>query len=106
MRLPRPWGGRLEDMSSHEQRRQVTVRTTPKLVPFLVAGLAVAFTAAVITVYSTAPAENYSRPASLGYMTFVYCLPALALSATAWLATEKVLRRRASTYDITPAERK
>ena len=84
----------------------MTVRTTPKLVPFLVAALAVAFAAAVIIVYSTEPADNYTRTASVGYITFILSFPALALSAAAWLVTEKMLRRRASTYQLTRAERK
>lgn len=88
-----------------QQRRQVSVRKTPKLTTFLVAAFAVAFTASVITVYSTPPAEDYTTAASLGYMTFVYALPALTLAATAWLVVDKVLRKKKSTYDIAPLER-
>lgn len=75
-------------------RRQVSVRTVPKLMPFIVGAVAVAFTASVLVVYSTPPAEDYTRAASLGYITFVFLLPALALSVTAWLTVERILRKR------------
>ncbi|WP_022873706.1 hypothetical protein [Nesterenkonia alba] len=81
-------------------RRRARVRTTPKLAPFFVVALGLAFTAAVITVYSTPPAENYTDTAAVGYMTFAFGLPAVGLAATAWLLTEKYLRRRATTYDM------
>lgn len=96
-------------MPSSTSHRQVSVRTVPKLLPFIVAAVAVAFTAAVVLVYSTPPVENYSRASSLGYMTLVFAMPALALAITAWLTVEKVLRRRQQTYSATrtetPAER-
>lgn len=91
-------------MPSSTHRRQVSVRTVPKLMPFMVGAVALAFTAAVLVVYSTPADPNYSRPASLGYMTLVLCLPALALGASVWLATEKVLRNRATSGYIEPAE--
>lgn len=87
-------------MPSQEPRRQARVRRTPKLIPFLVGALIVAFTAAIITVYSTPPAENYTRGASLGTFTMFYTFPALMLAAAAYLITEKVMRRRAATYDM------
>ncbi|NLS10673.1 hypothetical protein HGQ17_11860 [Nesterenkonia sp. MY13] len=89
-------------MPSSTQRRQVSVRTTPKLVPFLVGALALAFTVAVIVVYTTPQDPNYGTGASIGYMTFIFTMPALALAATAWLILEKVLRKRRTTYDIEP----
>lgn len=92
-------------MPSPSQHRKVSVRTVPKLAPFLVGGVALAFTVAVVLVYSTPPAENYTRAASLGYMTLVLTLPALALAATAWLTVEKVLRGKQESRSITPAER-
>lgn len=96
-------------MPSSTSHRQVSVRTVPKLLPFIVAAVAVAFTAAVVLVYSTPPVENYSRASSLGYMTLVFAMPALALAITAWLTVEKVLRRRKQNYSATrtetPAER-
>lgn len=92
-------------MPSSAKRRKVRVRTVPKLVPFMVGAVAVAFTAAVVLVYSTPAAENYTRAASLGYMTLVLSMPALALAATAWLTVEKVLRRRRATGHIAPVER-
>ncbi len=76
----------------------------PKLMPFIVGAVVVAFTAAVIVVYSTPADPNYSRAASLGYMTLVFCLPAIALGATAWLTLEKVLRGRSTSGYIEPAE--
>jgi hypothetical protein len=90
-------------MPSETQRRKVSVRTAPKLVPFLVGAVLVAFTAAVIVVYNSPEDPNYSRASSLGYITLVLCMPALALAATAWLVLDKVLRRRSTTYDIEPA---
>ncbi|MDR5712184.1 hypothetical protein [Nesterenkonia flava] len=92
-------------MSSHEQHRQVTVRSTPKLVPFLVAAVAVAFTAAVVVVYSTAPAQDYSRGSSLGYLTFVFAFPSLAIFATLWLLLEKRSRTKAQRRTIERIER-
>src|SRR5690625_1641395 len=92
-------------MPSPAKTRQVSVRTAPKLMPFLVGAVALAFTVAVILVYSTPPAENYTRAASLGYLTLVLCLPALTLGATAWLTTEKLLRRKKRTYRAVPVER-
>lgn len=73
--------------------------------PFVVGAVAVAFTASVLVVYSTPPADNYSRGASLGYMTFVFLLPALALAAAAWLTVERVLRKkqRTATMEASPA---
>ncbi|WP_300342474.1 hypothetical protein [Nesterenkonia sp.] len=92
-------------MPSTTPHRTVSVRTAPKLLPFLIGAVAVAFTAAVVVVYSTPPAENYTRASSLGHMTLVFCMPALALAATAWLTVEKLLRRKKETYSIAPAER-
>lgn len=91
-------------MSPREQsglaaNRQVTIRPTPKLVPFLVSGVVIAAVAAVVVVLTTEPAEDYTTAASIGYMTFVFCLPALSLSALAWLITERRSRRRTRTYD-------
>lgn len=90
-------------MSSETQRRKVSVRSAPKLAPFLAGAVLVAFTAALIVVYNTPEDPNYSRASSLGYITLVLCMPALALSATAWLVLDKVLRRRSTTFEITPA---
>ncbi|WP_120006690.1 hypothetical protein [Nesterenkonia muleiensis] len=90
-------------MPPSTQHRQVSVRRAPKLLPFMVGAAAVAFTAAVVLVYSTPQDPNYSRGASLGYITLVLCLPAVTLGATAWLTVEKMMRRRSTTYDIEPA---
>ncbi|NDK31765.1 hypothetical protein [Nesterenkonia haasae] len=90
-------------MPSETQRRKVSVRTAPKLLPFLVGAVLAAFTTAVIVVYNTPEDPNYSRVASLGYITLVLCLPALTLAGTAWLLLDKALRRRSTTYDIKPA---
>lgn len=92
-------------MPSPPQHRKVSVRTAPKLVPFIVGAVAAAFTAAVIVVYSTPPAQDYTRAASLGYMTLVFTMPALALAATAWLTIEKVLRRKREDRSIRPVDR-
>lgn len=81
----------------------MSVRRAPKLMPFIVGAVAVAFTAAVILVYSTPEDPHYTRAASLGYVTLVLCFPALALGATAWLLLDKVMRRRSTTHDIEPA---
>lgn len=96
---------RIRHMPSHPQRRKVSFRTAPKLVPFFVGAVALAFTAAVVVVYSTPPAQDYTRSASLGYLTLVFTMPALALAATAWLTVEKVLRRKTETRSIAPVER-
>lgn len=61
-----------------------------------------AFTVAIVVVYSTPQAENYDNVSAIGYMTFVFSIPALALSATLWLVIERLLRRRRETYDIQP----
>lgn len=98
-------GCRIMHMPSPTPHRQVSVRTVPKLLPFIVGAVALAFTVAVVLVYTTPPLENYTRAASLGYMTVVLTLPALALAVTSWLIVEKVLRRRQQTYNATPAER-
>lgn len=90
-------------MPPSTQRRQVSVRRAPKLMPFIVGAVAVAFTAAVIVVYSTPADPDYTRAASVGYITLVLCLPAFALAATAWLTVEKIMRKRSTTYDIEPA---
>lgn len=79
--------------------RQVTIRPTPKLVPFLVVGVLIALVAAVVVVLSTEPAEDYTTAASIGYMTFALSLPGLALAAAAWLITERRSRARTRTYD-------
>lgn len=98
-------GCRIVHMPSPTSPRQVSVRTVPKLLPFIVGAVALAFTVAVVLVYSTPPAENYTRTASLGYMTLILSMPALALAVTAWLTIEKVLRRRQRTYSATTVER-
>ncbi|GAB3849201.1 hypothetical protein [Nesterenkonia populi] len=87
-------------MPSHEPRRRARVRSTPKLIPFLAGALILAFTAAIITVYSTPPAENYTRTASIGTLTMFYAVPALMLGATAYLVTERIMRRRTTTYEM------
>lgn len=92
-------------MSSPEQRQQVTVRRTPRLVPFLVGGVFVAFTAAVILVMATPPAENYSQTTSIGYMTMTLSMPAVAAAAAIWLLLERRSRRKTTTRDIEPLER-
>lgn len=90
-------------MPSSEQHRQVTVRPTPRLVPFLVAGVAVALVAAVVLVLITGPADDYSTAGSIGYVTFVLSLPGLALAATAWLFLDRRSRRRTREYRAVPA---
>lgn len=81
----------------------MTVRSAPKLVPFLIGAVLLAFTIAVIVVFNTPEDPNYSRASSLGYITLVLCMPALILAAVVWLVLDKVLRRRSTTYDIKPA---
>lgn len=95
-------------MSSREQSgptadRQVTVRATPKLVPFLVSGVLAALLVAVVVVLVTEPAEDYTTAASLGYLTFVFSLPGLAVAAALWLFLERRSRRRARTHDAVVA---
>lgn len=90
-------------MPPSTQRRQVSVRRAPKLMPFMVGAVVVAFTVAVILVYSTPEDPNYTRAASLGYMTLVLCFPAAAIAATAWLTVEKAMRKRSTTRHIEPA---
>ena len=80
--------------------RQVTVRPTPKLVPFLVAGVLVALVAAVVVVLITGPAEDYSLRGSLGYLTVAFAMPGLALGAVTWLFIDWRSRKRTRTYDL------
>ncbi|WP_146340521.1 hypothetical protein [Nesterenkonia sp. NBAIMH1] len=87
-------------MPSHEPRGRARVRSTPKLIPFMIGAPVVAFTAAVITVTVTPPAEDYTTGASIGTFTMFYTVPCLMLAAVAYLATEKIMRRRATTYDM------
>lgn len=81
----------------------MTVRSAPKLVPFLIGAVLLAFTVSMIVVFNTPEDPNYSRASSVGYITLVLCMPALALAAGLWLVLDKVLRRRSTTYDIKPA---
>lgn len=107
------------DMSSREQpdasaRRQVTVRPTPRLSPFLITGVLVAVVAAVVVVLVTGPAEDYTTAGSLGYLTVAFAMPGLALGAVIWLLIDWRSRKRTRTYDLQkfeaqgsePAERK
>lgn len=81
--------------------RQVTVRPTPKLVPFLVAGVLTALVAAVVVVLVTGPSEDYTVAASIGYLTFVLSLATVSVAAGIWLFLERRSRRRTRTYTAT-----
>ena len=81
--------------------RQVTVRPTPKLVPFLVAGVFVALVAAVVVVLIAGPAEDYALAASIGYLTLVLSLATVSVAAGIWLFLERRSRRRTRTYSAT-----
>lgn len=91
-------------MSSSEQHRQVMVRPTPRLVPFLVGGVVAALVAAVVLVLATGPADDYSLAGSIGYVTFVLSLPGLALAAGAWLFLDRRSRRRTRPYRAVPVD--
>lgn len=91
-------------MSSREQRRQVTVRPVPKLVPFLAAGVACALAAAVVVVLVSGRAEEYSVLSSVGFLTMVLALPGLALGTVAWLIAERRARGHGRTYDAVRRE--
>lgn len=90
-------------MPPSTQRRQVSVRRAPKFMPFIFGAVILAFTAAILVVYSTPQDPNYTRIASIGYITLVLCFPALALAAAAWLAVERFFRKRSTTHEIEPA---
>lgn len=81
-------------MSSPEATRRVTVRPVPKLVPFLVAGIVLAFVVSAIVVFSTGRSEDYSIAASIGYLTFVLSLPGVTTGAVVWLLLERRSRGR------------
>ncbi|GAA1151033.1 hypothetical protein [Nesterenkonia lutea] len=92
-------------MSSRDQpeasaRRQVTVRPTPRLSPFLVIGVLAAAAAAVVVVLVTGPADDYTAAGSLVYLTVAFALPGLALGAVAWLLIDRRSRKRTRTYDL------
>ncbi|GAA1174316.1 hypothetical protein [Nesterenkonia xinjiangensis] len=91
-------------MSSSEQHRRVMVRPTPRLVPFLVAGVVVAFVAAVVVVLVSGSAEDYTVAGNIGYLTFALSLPGLALAALSWLLLERRSRRLTRTYRAVPAD--
>lgn len=84
--------------------RQVTVRPTPKLVPFLVAGVLVALVAAGVVVLITGPAEDYAPAASIGYLTLVLSLATVSVAAGIWLFLERRSRRRTRTYSATRSQ--
>ncbi|GAA1165786.1 hypothetical protein GCM10009673_22810 [Nesterenkonia sandarakina] len=95
----------MEDMSSREQTgepqpRQVTVRPTPRLSPFLIAGVVAAVLAAVVVVLVTGPADDYSLRGSLGYLIVAFAMPGLALGAVTWLFIDWRSRKRTRTYDL------
>ena len=81
--------------------RQVTVRPTPKLVPFLVSGVLAALAIAVVVVIITGPAEDYTPAASVGYLTFVLSLATVSVSAIVWLFLERRSRQHIRTYSAT-----
>lgn len=82
----------------HRADRQVTVRPTPKLVPFLVAGVLAALAIAVVAVIATGPAADYTVPASIGYLTFVLSLGTVPVAAVIWLFLERRSRAHTRTY--------
>lgn len=93
------------DMSSREQtggseRRQVTVRPTPRLSPFLIGGVLLAVATAVVVVVVTGPADSYTLAGSLGYLTVAFAMPGLALGALTWLFIDWRSRKRTRTYDL------
>ncbi|GAB3192868.1 hypothetical protein [Nesterenkonia suensis] len=90
-------------MSSSEHHRQVMVRSTPRLVPFLVGGVVAAFVVAVVVVQASGPADDYTTAGSIGYLTFALSLPGLALAALVWLLLEHRSRRHTRTYRAVPA---
>jgi hypothetical protein len=92
-------------MSSREQTgapsgRQVTVRPTPRLSPFLIAGVLAAAVAAVVVVLVTGQADDYTLAGSLGYLTIAFAMPGLALGAVAWLLIDWRSQKRTRTYDL------
>lgn len=80
----------------------MSVRHTPRLVPVLLAGVLAALTAAVIVALTTPAPSDYSTVSSIGYLTFVFAMVTLPLSAVAWLIMERRSRSHGRTYLAEP----
>lgn len=93
-------------MSSAPERRPVTVRRAPKIIPFLVLGALLGLIGAGIIAFTGPESEQFSRGTVLGFFSALLLIPGLLLGAIVALVLDwiSVRRSRNATAESTGAD--
>ncbi|WP_211236574.1 hypothetical protein [Arthrobacter castelli] len=81
-------------MSSAPERRPVTIRRAPKIIPFLVLGALLALIAAGIIAFTGPEGDQFSRGTVLGFFSALLLIPGLLLGAAVALLLDWISVRR------------
>nr|WP_231391942.1 hypothetical protein [Arthrobacter sp. 35W] len=79
------------------QRREITIRRAPKLVPFLVLGGLLGIAAAGIVAVAAPGSNEFDRSAVFGFFAVLLAIPGVGLGAVAALTLDLIGRRRSTT---------
>lgn len=93
-------------MSSEPERRNVTIRRAPKVIPFLVIGALLGLIGAGIIAFTGPEGSEFSRGTVLGFFSVLLLIPGLLLGALAALLFDwiSVRRSRAAVVESTGEE--
>ncbi|WP_051441644.1 hypothetical protein, partial [Arthrobacter sp. H14] len=84
-------------MSSEPERRNVTIRRAPKVIPFLVIGALLGLIGAGIIAFTGPEGTEFSRGTVLGFFSVLLLIPGLLLGALAALLFDWISVRRSRT---------
>ncbi|WP_427015588.1 hypothetical protein ACQCSX_12230 [Pseudarthrobacter sp. P1] len=79
------------------ERREITVRRAPKLVPFLVLGGILGIIAAAIVAVVGPGSDEFDRSTVFGFFAVLLAIPGVGLGAVAALAFDLAGRRHSTT---------
>lgn len=81
-------------MSSEPERRNVTIRRAPKIIPFLVIGALLGIIGAAVIAFTGPDSSDFSRGTVFGFFSALLVIPGLLLGAIAALIFDWMSVRR------------